>query len=292
MIEEVAGTFEELAAGYGFVEAPRGAPDGAQWFSDLYGACVYRRDAHGIVQAMLTGRDWVGGIVLDASGHVLCGGRGGIVALDPATGQTRTVLDAIEGEPIIAVNDMEGDGHGGLYGGTIDFVSIMEQGAAPAPGRFFHMDAHGNATVLRRDVVASNGIGFSPCGRWLYHSETSRGVWRYPLEGGKPGTPELFIPLADSDGMVVDRDGGLWLACWESGKLLRFNDGGNQTHCLTCPYPHIVSVGFEQTDPTSLLVSTGGNATVSGGGALLRLKVDVPGMAEHPSALIMLENAS
>lgn len=292
MIEETAGEFEELAGGYGFIEAPRGAPGGAQWFSDLFGASVYRRDPEGRVQAMLTGRDWVGGIVIDASGQVLCGGRGGIVALDPATGVTRTVLTEIEGDPIIAVNDIEGDGQGGLYGGTIDFVSIMELGKAPAPGLFFHMDAQRNVTVLRRDVVASNGIGMSPCGGWLYHSETSRGVWRYALEGGQCGEPELFIPLTDSDGLVVDREGGVWVACWESGRLLRFAVDGEQTHCLTSPYPHIVSLGFEPGDPTSLLVSTGGNATVTGAGALLRLRVAVPGMLEHPSALAMLEKAS
>lgn len=292
MIEETAGAFEELAGGYGFIEAPRSAPDGSQWFSDLFGASVYRRDSSGEVQAMLTGRDWVGGIVMDASGQVLCSGRGGIVALDPATGLTRTVLTEIEGEPIIAVNDMEGDGQGGLYGGTIDFVSIIELDQPPAPGMFFHMDPKGTVTVLRRDVQASNGIGFSPCGRWLYHSETSRGVWRYPLNGGTPGAPELFIPLPDSDGMVVDREGGLWVACWESGKLLRFDASGHQTHCLTSPYPHIVSLGFELGDPTSLLVSTGGNANVTGAGALLRLKVAIPGMTEHPSALAMLEKAS
>ncbi|MFM6828729.1 MAG: SMP-30/gluconolactonase/LRE family protein [Novosphingobium sp.] len=292
MSEETAGTFEELAGGYAFVEAPRGALDGSQWFSDLLGASVYRRNTQGDVQAMLTGRDWVGGIVMDTSGQVLCSGRGGIVAVDPATGLTRMVLDSIEGEPIIAVNDMEGDGQGGLYGGTIDFVSIMERGEPPAPGRFFHMDADGNVTVLRRDVQASNGIGFSPCGKWLYHSETGCGVWRYPLADGKAGAPELFIPLPDSDGMVVDREGGLWVACWESGRLLHFNASGSETHRLTCPYPHIVSLGFEPGDLTSLLVSTGGNATVTGSGALLRLRVDVPGVPEHPTTLAMLEKAS
>ncbi|MDT0509349.1 SMP-30/gluconolactonase/LRE family protein [Novosphingobium sp. MMS21-SN21R] len=292
MSEETAGTFEELAGGYVFVEAPRGAPDGSQWFSDLLGASVYRRDAQGAVQAMLTGRDWVGGIVMDQSGHVLCSGRGGIVALDPATGTTRSVLAEIDGEPIIAVNDMEGDGRGGLYGGTIDFVSIMERNEAPAPGQFFHMDAHGNVTVLRRDVQASNGIGFSPCGKWLYHSETGCGVWRYPLVGGEAGTPEMFIPLPDSDGMVVDREGGLWVACWESGKLLHYDASGHETDRLTCPYPHIVSLGFEPGDLTSLLVSTGGNTAVTGAGALLRLRVAVPGVPEHPTALVMLENVS
>ncbi|MCW1381928.1 SMP-30/gluconolactonase/LRE family protein [Novosphingobium sp. KCTC 2891] len=292
MIEEGAGAFEELAMGYGFVEAPRGAPDGSQWFADLAGATVYRRDAGGGVQAMLTGRDWVGGIVHDVSGQVLCSGRGGIVALDPATGATRTVLAEIEGEPIIAVNDMEGDGRGGIYAGTIDFVSIMETGQAPAPGRFFHMDAQGTVTVLRRDVHASNGIGLSPCGRWLYHSDTSRGIWRHALEAGQAGQPELFIPLGDSDGLVVDREGGLWVACWESGRLLRFDADGTQTHCLTSRYPHIVSLGFEPGDLSSLLVSTGGNETVTGAGGVLRLKVAVPGMREHPSALAMLQRSS
>lgn len=291
MIEEVAGDFEELAAGYTFIEGPRGAPDGSQWFADLLGATVYRRDPSGRIDAMLTGRDWVGGILHDTSGQVLCGGRGGIVALDPATGATRSVLSTIEGAPIIAVNDMEGDGQGGLYGGTIDFVSIMELGEPPAPGMFFHMDASGTVTVLRRDVVASNGIGFSPCGRWMYHSETSQGVWRYPLAGGKAGTPELFIPLEDSDGMVVDSEGGLWVACWESGRLLHFTADGEQTHALTSPYPHIVSLGFEPGDLSSLLVSTGGNAEVTGAGALLRLRVAVPGSPEHPTSLAILENA-
>lgn len=292
MIEQGVGNFEELAAGFGFIEAPRGAPDGAQWFSDLTGGGVYRRTVEGRVETMLTGRDWVGGIVHDASGQVLLSGRGGIVALDPATGATRTVLAEIEGEPIIAVNDMEGDGQGGLYAGTIDFVSIMERGEAPAPGAFFHMDAQGTVTVLRRDVHASNGIGFSPCGRWLYHSETSRGVWRYPLEGGLPGAGELFIPLEDSDGLVVDSEGGIWVACWASGKLLRFAAGGEQTHDLASAAPHIVSLGFEPGDTTSLLVSTGGNAIVPDAGALLRLRVAVPGMKEHLSALAMLEKAS
>ena len=91
---------------------------------------------------------------------------------------------------------------------------------------------------------------------------------------------------------MVDREGGLWVCCWETGRLLRFDDAGNQTHGLTSPYPHIVSVGFEPADPTSLLVSTGGNAAAQDAGAVLRLNVAVPGLPEHPSALAMLEHVA
>lgn len=291
MTERAPGDFEELALGFVFIEAPRGAPDGSQWFADLLGGSVYRRDPDGSVRSVAR-RDWVGGIVHDTSGQVLCGGRGGIVALDPVTGSTRVVLAEIEGEPIIAVNDMEGDGQGGLYGGTIDFVSIMELKQRPAPGRFFHMNAAGDVTVLRRDVYVSNGIAFSPCGKWMYHSETGFGIWRYPLADGNPGKHELFIPLEDSDGMVADREGGLWVACWERGVLLHFDAEGKQTRSLTCSSPHVISVGFEPNDPTSLLVCTAGNTEVTGAGMLLRLRVDVPGMPEHMTSLTMLEKAS
>lgn len=289
MPEPVSADFEELASGFLFVEAPRAAADGSLWFSDLSAGTVHRRDAEGTVRTMLAGRDWVGGIVHDLSGKTLCGGRGGIVALDPVTGATQSILSEIEGEPIVAVNDMEADGAGGFYAGTIDFVSIMELGRKPAPGRFFHMDASGHITVIRRDVFASNGIAFSPCGRWLYHSETSRGVWRYPLHDGVVGPPELFIALEDSDGLVTDQEGGLWVACWESGVLWRFSADGQPTHCLKSDAPHIVSVAVLPGDPASLLVTTGGNAHTTGVGSLLRLAVDIPGVPDHRTALTLLE---
>lgn len=285
---DYAGSIEELAAGYAFLEAPRSAPDGSHWFSDLLGGTVYRHNGDGTVQPMLAGRQWVGGIVHDVSGHVLCSGRGGIVALDPATGGTRPVLEEIEGKPIIAVNDMEADGRGGLYAGTIDFVSIMERGTAPEPGCFFHMDASGKVTVLRRDVRASNGIGFSPCGKWLYHSETGPGIWRHALGGDCHAEPELFIPLPDSDGLVVDSDGGIWVACWESRKLLHFNEKGEEQLRLAFGYPHIVSLAFERENPNALLVTTGGNDAAPSAGALLRLNVPTPGLQDNLTALAML----
>ena len=288
MSEQDISDFEQLATGFTFCEAPRAMPDGSVWFSDLMAGSVHRRDRDGSVRTMLAGRQWVGGIVHDASGAVLCSGRGGIVALDPATGATRVVLDSIEGTPIIAVNDMEADGQGGLYAGTIDFVALFERGEMPGPGLFFHMDAAGAVTVLRRDVLGTNGIALSADGRWLFHSETGRGVWRWRLVAGRPEAPELFIALDDSDGMVVDQAGGLWVAGWESATLRHFDAQGTQTQVLTTQVPHIISVAVAADDPHALLVTTGGNADVQGAGGLLRVRVDVPGVRDRSTALAML----
>ncbi|MFA7439722.1 MAG: SMP-30/gluconolactonase/LRE family protein [Sphingomonadaceae bacterium] len=282
--------FEIVAEGFGFIEAPRTSPEGHVWFADLVGKGVYRkRPGHG-VEAMLPERQWVGGIVFDESGKVLCSGRGGIVGFDPATGETVNLLDEIEGEAVIAVNDMEADGRGGLFGGTIDFVSIFETNSTPEPGKLFHMSAAGDIKVLRRDVSASNGLALSPCGKWLYHSETSRGVWRYALGAdGMPGEGTLIVELPDSDGLVMDVEGGFWVACWESGRLLHYDAHGVCTQCHTFPQPHIVSLDFGADDPGLLTISTGGNANMPQAGAVLRIKVDTPGLPGKLTRLKTLE---
>lgn len=285
-----ASDFDVVAQGYQFIEAPRVSPQGDLWFSDLTGKGVYRKRPGQGVEAMLPGREWVGGLVFDESGAVLCGGRDGIVVLDPATGATRDLLSHIEGRPVVAVNDMEADGHGGFFAGTIDFAAILERGEGPSPGILFHMSAAGDVTVLRRDVFASNGIATSPCGRWLYHSETSRGVWRYPLDGaGLPGCGELLVALEDSDGLALDSLGNLWVACWSSGLLKQFSADGACLQDLSFGYPHVVSLAFGTTDPRELYIATGGNAEVSDAGAVLRMRVAIPGLPGPCTRLSALE---
>ncbi|WP_232494272.1 SMP-30/gluconolactonase/LRE family protein [Novosphingobium kaempferiae] len=289
----VTDRFEVVVEGYQFIEAPRVSPEGDIWFSDLTGTGVHRKRAGHAAETMLPGRQWVGGIVFDESGMVLCSGRDGIAALDPATGKTRAILPEIEGSPVIAVNDMEADGWGGLFAGTIDFASIFETGGAPGPGTLFHMSAAGEVTVLRRDVIASNGFALSPCGKWLYHSETLRGIWRYPLDGaGRPGEGEVLIEMDDSDGMVADVEGNLWVAGWRTGKLVQFSAQGDLLRSLSFPYPHIVSLDFGADDPSALYIATGGNAENRGKGAILRMPVEIPGLAGARTRLDLLRSLS
>lgn len=283
---------ETLAEGFEFVEAPRVSPEGDVWFSDLTGGGVFRKRPGQKVETMLQGRLWVGGIVFDNSGKVLCSGKGGIIALDPETGAVTTVLDTLEGKPIIAVNDMEGDGRGGFFAGTIDFDAILARGETPEPGQFFHMDVAGRITILRRDVFATNGIALSPCGRWLYHSETSKGVWRYPMsDDGLPGDGILLASLDDSDGLALDAEGCLWVACWASGTLVRISADGERLGTFSYGFPHLVSLAFDSVDACRLYVSTGGNAEAPAKGGVIAVNLDVEGLCGAPTSLDMLEKA-
>ncbi|MFA7587564.1 MAG: SMP-30/gluconolactonase/LRE family protein [Novosphingobium sp.] len=285
--------FVPLASGFAFVEAPRVDDDGTIWFSDLTGTGYFRQRPGQPAEAMLPGRQWIGGAVLTVDGNVICSGRGGLVRIDATSGEVTPVLTEFPGVDDLSINDIEADRHGGLYGGTIDFVAIMERNETPRPGTFFYLAPDGALRILRDDVFASNGLGFSPDGKFMYHSETSRGVWRYPLAAdGTPGTPELLVGMEDSDGLVVDSKGAFWVVGWSSGDLRRYLPDGTLDRLIHLPFPHLVSVAFGGPDLHDLYISTGADAERPGIGGVVKIRVDVPGQRDFRTRIGMSDQGS
>jgi xylono-1,5-lactonase len=269
--------FELIAGGFQFAEAPCVDDDGTVYFSDLLGGGYYRKRPGGPVETVLPERMWIGGAVLDAGGGVVCAGKGGLVLVH-GTG-ARPLLTEIDGEPIAPVNDIEGDGHGGLFGGTMDFAAVFERGELPRGGKFFHLAPSGEVRVLRDDVTASNGIGFSPDGSLLYHSESTVGIWVWRMgNDGLPHSPELLAPAEDCDGLAVDAEGGIWVAFWESAELRLYRPGGTVDRTISLPFPCVTSLAFGGRDMRDLYITTGGNADNPGRGGVVRIRTDVPGL--------------
>jgi xylono-1,5-lactonase len=271
--------FEVIASGFEFAEAPRIDDDGSVYFSDLSGGGYHRCAPDGTVDTVLPDRLWIGGAVLDESGWVICSGKGGLIAVHPESGETHDILTELNGVPIIAVNDIEADGRGGLFGGTVDFAAVFERGEAPSGGQFFHLSATGEVRILHDGFVVSNGIGFSPDGTRLYHSESTKGIWVYTLDGdGMPGAPALFVAIEDSDGLAVDSEGGVWVCCWQSAEIRRYLPNGALDRTITLPFPHLVSLAFGGPDMSDLYVTTGGNADNPRKGGLVRLRCGFKGL--------------
>lgn len=279
--------FVVVADGFQFAEAPRVDEDGTVYFSDLTGGGYYRRKSGGTVETVLPGRMWIGGAVLDDSGSVICSGKGGLIRVDQGTGVATPILTELDGVPVIAINDIEADGSGGLFGGSVDFAAVFERGEVPTGGQLFYLSREGAVRVLRDGLAVSNGLGFSPDGRMLYHSESTAGVWAYSLgQNGMPGRPNMFARIDDCDGLAVDSEGGVWVACWRSARILRYRPDGVLDRTLTLPFPHIVSLSFGGPDLTDLYVTTGGNAEHPGKGGVVRIKSDVPGLRAAKSHLV------
>jgi D-xylonolactonase len=278
--------FEMLVDGFQFVEALRVADDGRLFFSDLVGGGYHCRHPDGRVATILPDRLWIGGAIPCDDGGFICSGKGGLVRMPPGDATPVPLLTEMHGRPIVAINDIEPDEKGGLFGGTVDFAALFERGEAPAEGSFFHMDRYGEVRILREGVAISNGMDMSPDGKRLYHNESTVGLWAYDLDdAGLPADARLLMKLDDCDGLVVDAEEGIWVALWREARLLRILPDGSLDREIATPFHNAVTLSFGGPDLRYLHIGTGAAPERPNSGGVARMRVPVPGRPPRKCAI-------
>ena len=170
--------FEMLASGYGLLEAPRVDDMGRFYFTDIPNGGIYRRNPGGNVETLIPKRKGVGGMNFNRSGGLVLTGRA-LIHWDEKTGKSRDLFATWEGKPV-SMNDLTSDDHGRVFTGTINFNPLSND--KPIPGSLFRIDPPGRAVKLWDGIEVSNGLGFSPDRKHLYHSDSSTGaVWVYDV---------------------------------------------------------------------------------------------------------------
>lgn len=154
-------------------------------------------------------------------------------------------------------------------------------------------------TTAVTGVGLGNGVAWSPDGATLYLTDTATKVLHrlpYDVATGTAGEPEPLIAFADEgpapDGTAVDADGGLWVALYGGGHVLRFAPDGTPMGAYAVPAPQVTCPAFGPAGSGVLYVTTassGGSGTGGDalpgpasaqdavGGAVVRLAVDVDG---------------
>jgi sugar lactone lactonase YvrE len=279
--------FKPIAAGFCFLEAPRADGRGV-WFSEcaLGGIRCLRPDGH--IDTWLAQRKPIGGLAINADGAILCSGPDGIAWVNPATGAAGMLLDTIDGKPVGGVNDMMPDGQGGLIFGTLDHAAIRE-GKPSGRSALYRLNVDGRLTQLCEGLKVANGIGISPDGRRLYHSESMAGTYAYDLlPDGSVGEGRLLNEDLDCDGLAVDAEGAVWIACVRSGTVARVMPDGKLNRRVPIPGGHVTSICFGGSDWRDVYVTTASTGAVEvvlkGGvpasmtGALYHARAEVPGV--------------
>jgi sugar lactone lactonase YvrE len=110
-------------------------------------------------------------------------------------------------------------------------------------------------------LVAGNGIGWSPDGRSMYLVDSGPGVVlrsRYAPGAGPVGgwSRWLSVDAGMPDGLAVDAEGGVWVAVWGAGEVVRFAPDGTPTHRLRSPTPSVTAVCFAGPALDLLVVTT------------------------------------
>jgi xylono-1,5-lactonase len=279
-----------LSRGYGLVEGPLWVPGRGLMFSDVLNGGVFCLAADGSVATVFAHRRGIGGLALHVAGGLVVSGRN--IAYKPFDGgATVTLLDRDPDAGNVGYNDFTTDSAGRIYAGSLGSSPVFDnEGEDPsATGNLWLIDLDGSARIVAGDVHLSNGLGFAPDGRTLYHSDTGvRTVWRYPvLDNGDLGSREPLVETARGvpDGLAVAGDGSIWVALAGGGHgVASYDPHGRETGFVEIPEPMCTSVCFGGEGLRDLYIVSGSDGSGSTtGGAVHRRSAPVAGCPVAPA---------
>jgi gluconolactonase len=267
---------ETLAYGYGLLEGPRVDGAGNLYFSDVTNGGVYRRSPDGTVTIVVPRRRGVGGIALHASGGVVISGRNICHVKD---GETRILFQR---DDIPGFNDLFTDSAGRVYVGSLRSDPFKE--GPRVPGELWRIDGQGQVVLMYGGVGLTNGIGFSPDGRMIYHAD-SAGPHIIVHDVAPDGTVHNRRAIARlsggtiPDGLAVDEAGYIWIAVYGGGYVARYSPEGKMDRKIDVPARAVTSLCFGGADRRDLYIVTADNAeNPARKGTIFRTRVDVPGL--------------
>jgi len=277
--------FETLATGYGLVEGPRIDDQNRLYYSDIRGGGgVYRRSPDGKIETLIANRPFVGGIALNRGGGLVVSGRT-LAHWDEKSGALRDLFSEWEGKPLFGINDLTTDNQGSIWFGTFgfDIHAGFDFKSKPPVGSLYRIDPPGKVTKLAEGVEITNGLGFSPDGKLLYHSDSNSGVWVHEVRSDRTVSDRrLFakVPEGAPDGMTVDAEGGVWAAVvMGPGEIVRFKPDGTLDRRVKVPAKSVTSVAFGGPDMRDLYAVTANNSNDRAlKGSVFRTRTDIPGL--------------
>jgi sugar lactone lactonase YvrE len=204
----------------------------------------------------------VGSLGLGVAGGLVLALRDGF-GLAPAGADRPTQMIAVEKD--IAgnrMNDGRCDAAGRFWAGTMSAAMDHVVGA----GSLYRLDKPGDSFAAVRvfgGVTVANGIDWSPDGRLMYYidSPTQRvDIFDFDPDAGTVSRRRPFVEIAMNDGlpdgMVVDAEGGVWVALFRAGRLRRYSPAGAITHEVEVPVTLVTSAAFGGPDLADLYITT------------------------------------
>ena len=269
-------TFETLAFGYGLIEGPRVDADDNLYFSDVTNGGVYKRTPDGEITTHVPKRRGVGGIAIHADGGLVISGRNICHVKD---GTTRVIF---EQDDVGGFNDLFTDSDGRVLVGSLR-SDPFGNGSQRVPGDLWRIAGDGSAELLYGDIGLTNGIGFSPDGTKLYHSDSAAGrIVVHDVDAdGSVSNRGVFAAtsVGAPDGLAVDESGCVWTASYGGSCVLRFTPDGNEDAKVKVPAESVTSLCFGGADRRDLYVVTADNSEdPSRAGSVFRTRTDVPGL--------------
>jgi sugar lactone lactonase YvrE len=186
------------------------------------------------------------------------------------------------------VNDAAADAAGRFWFGTMAYDATEDAGS------LYRADRDGTVTRVVDRITIPNGPAFTDDGMTMYLADTARGIvrrYRVDPATGSLSEPGLFADFArlpgGPDGMAVDREGAVWIACWGGGTVRRYLADGTPDRVVELPAAQPAAVCLGGPDGRLLHVTTaayGLNTPGAQDGAIFTVPVKVPDRLPPPFA--------
>lgn len=175
------------------------------------------------------------------------------ISLDPLT--ITPIGDPEPDLPGNRMNDGKADAQGQIWCGTMDMAEESDSGS------LYRLTPDLVWQQMDTGYRVPNGPAFSPCGKWLYHSDTARRVmYRFARTAEGIVDRQPFISFTDADGypdgMTVDADGHIWVAHWGGGRISRFTPDGKLDRAIALPARQVTNICFAGPDLDRMFVSS------------------------------------
>ncbi|PGH33707.1 hypothetical protein GX50_03445 [[Emmonsia] crescens] len=165
----------------------------------------------------------------------------GICFVDEETGKFEILKEIIRTDQRdeFRFNDGGIDAKGRFWLAEVD-KKAMAYGANKLPasygepkGRVWRYDPDGSLHLMEKGYICGNGLSWSPDNKTMYINDSVGMLvyaYDFDLESGSISNKRIFIDRrkahGEPDGMVVDTQGNLWMAVYDSSRIMVFSPDG------------------------------------------------------------------
>ncbi|KAI1241735.1 Regucalcin, partial [Lamprotornis superbus] len=183
--------------------------------------------------------------------------------LDWDTQAVTTILELEQDKPNNRFNDGKVDPKGRFFAGT------MAEETAPGvrarrQGALYTLFPDHSVIKQLDQLDISNGLDWSLDHRTFFHIDSlsyAVHAFSYDVHTGKIACPKLLYHLEKEeqmpDGMCIDTEGKLWVACIDGGRVIRIDpETGKRIQTVRLPTPRITSCCFGGKDYSEMYVTS------------------------------------
>lgn len=152
-------------------------------------------------------------------------------------------------------NDITTDPAGRIFAGTMT--------ADRKKGILYRLEKNAEPVIVLEGLCTSNGMTFSMDEKYFYHTDSSPMTitkFKYDVTTGDISDAQLFYHGAEDnghpDGITVDTEDHIWVACWGASKVIRLDTNGNIVHEIPTPALKTSSIVFAGENMNELYITT------------------------------------